>query len=680
MSDAPSPSPLQVTTAEALLAHCRARFLTAIDNAAREIIRHPGWLEILRESAGECFDELSGDRERPGFEQAHGLTASRISLVHEEDLDYSIELINLDQRLRDHCERELAALHMRLKNLLSGTDAVLQEESPVGSESVCRALRALKESERLSAAEALQLLFQLEEPLKRSLCGFYRDLEQELAHAGIESRYRVRQPLNLNKPAESTFQRAPVGAAARKSTSVIQPLTRAVENEVLPHPVDALRLAVLARRESSAGLLGGGGNLDPSLAAALVERVEAWLSERHLSGEGAPVSLGGSEFGALLAPEKAAAVEVMEAIIAHGTADVGLPAAIKQILQQLRLPLLRLALRSTTLLGAERHPALKLVDLIASTGYTLAPDCAGDLPVCRGLSLVVRSLVQAPRLADKDFEAALASAEALLAARRRAAIVRAESYAEDAHRLERREVVLHLASRAIYLLVGHEAGAAARDFVEGFWVHVLAKVAYAYGTESPVWAARVKTANRVLVAAMPNPDEAARRALNAHLPALLKELEEGLAWIRLSEQQIRDGLAPCRELFGALLAGQPIPAPTRRRRPTLPSLGSVAEKPGLRVLKHKQYLAGELPLPPEWTGLEVGDSVAIGLPDGSVMRGFVALLCEARQVLLIADGDSETVLAVTARALAQQLSSPESRRFQPRSLVDEASIAKLLSP
>jgi predicted acylesterase/phospholipase RssA len=42
------------------------------------------------------------------------------------------------------------------------------------------------------------------------------------------------------------------------------------------------------------------------------------------------------------------------------------------------------------------------------------------------------------------------------------------------------------------------------------------------------------------------------------------------------------------------------------------------------VLKHKQYVPASCSLPPAWAALEVGDTVSVGLPDGSVMRGFVA--------------------------------------------------------
>ena len=646
------------TMAAQLLADCRARFLETIQRAAGEAIRHEGWLDQLAQAAGECFDELSGSKERPGFEQMHGLTASHISLVHDDDMDYSVELMNLDQRLRDRCERELAALHLRMRILMAGTDAVLQKESPVGTESVCRALRALKEHEHLSAQEAMVLLKRLEEPLQRHLCVFYRELEHDLAEAGVDSRYRIVAPA-----------RSSLGPGSERAEEVESPRSLAI------HPVDALRLSVLARRDMAPGV----AHLDPTLASALLERIEAWLGERQNYGSGVPQSLGTSELGALLAPAKAAAVEVVETVLTYVAASPSLPATVRMILAQLRVPMLRLALRSETLLAEERHPALRLVDLIANVGRTLPHDCPPELPVCRGLLLVVRPLQRVPRIEDRDFQVALTGAEVLLKSRQKGALARAAAYKDEAERLERREVALLQASRAIYLLIGHRAEAVAREFIEGYWVHVLAKAAYRYGTGSPQWTSRVQTAHRLLVSAMPEPDEVARQHLMAQLPALMRSLEEGLAWIGLAPERIREGLAPCLELHAALIAGRPGPEP-RYRRPAVPVLGPVGERPDFRILRHKQYFAGELSLASEWAELEVGDSVSVGLPDGSTARGFVGLIGPARQLILVADGDSSDVLAVTARALAQQTASPQTQLCRDESIVDEAATDRLINP
>jgi hypothetical protein len=155
-------------------------------------------------------------------------------------------------------------------------------------------------------------------------------------------------------------------------------------------------------------------------------------------------------------------------------------------------------LRSETLLAAERHAALRMVDQIANLGRTVAPDCSPDLPVCRGLLTIVNTLAQAPRISDKDFEAALGAVEALVLSRQRSAVARAAAFKSEVERMERRDVALQHACRALYLVIGHAKPSPVRNFLENYWVHVIAKVAYRHGSDSAEWATRLHTANRLL--------------------------------------------------------------------------------------------------------------------------------------------------------------------------------------
>lgn len=643
----------RATPAGSLLTRSREGFLRALREGASEVIHHPDWLDALTQAAGACFDELVGGRKGAGS-KGPGQSSPPINLVRDDESDYSIALINLDQRLQDFCGRDLSVLHLRMRHQLAEDGVELREESPLGTASVCRALRALKEAERLNPAEALRLLGQLEEPLRRHLCRFYRALE----HSFADEAHARRRP--RDDDAEVYWTDTP---AARASLPI--------------HPVDALRLAVLAQREN---MPAPAASRDPGQGSALIERIEAWLAERQNSGSGVPASLGASELGALLSPSKAAAVEVIETVCTRGAGSPALPPVIRALFNGLRTPLLRLALRSDTLLSLERHPALSLLDRIANIGRTLAPDSPPDLPVCRGLASMVRSLGRLPRPTRRDFEMALAVLDTLLATRQRGAMTRAAAHVEAAARLERREVALHQASRAVYLLVGQAPPSVARNFLERYWVHVLAKAVYLHGPDSPQWAARLLTANRLLASAVEPADADARQRLATELPALARELEEGLAWIALPGPQATAALAACMELHRSLLAGRPVPVPTLRKNSSPPTLGTPAGSPGLRTLKHKHYVAGELPLPPEWAALGVGASVAITLPDGSVSCGFVAHLGPGGQVVLVSDGDRDLVLAITARALAQQAALPGTRILRDESIVDEATTDKLINP
>lgn len=640
-----------------LLARAREGFLKALLEGAGEVIRHRTWQDVLAAAAGACFDELVGGRR--AHKPAEG--GRSINLVRSDESDYSIALINLDRRLQERCGRELAALHLRLRLQLIEGGIQLTEESPLGTATVCRALRVLKEVEKLSPSQALQLLQRLEQPIGDRLSRFYREMEHELADEALAVRGQVTRglfaPIRHGADEEEEWTDTP---AARASLPI--------------DPVDALRLASMAQREAVPAQTGG---VDPGLASALVERIEAWLVERQKFG-GVPAALGASELGALLSPVQAVAVEVVETVCNRAETAPDQPQTIRTLLAGLRVPLLRLALRSQKLLSIDRHPAFRLVDRIANLGRTLPPDCTPELPVCRGLASMVRSLGRLPRPTRRDFELALGVLDTLLSTRQKSAIARAAQHIDTALNMERREVALHQASRAIYLLVGQEPASVARNFLERYWVHVLAKVVYRYGPDSPQWASRLLIANRLLACANPPADEALLRRMLGEFPALIHDLDEGLAWIALPAKQAGSALSSVQALHASLLAGRTPPVPTLRRTTSPPTLKKPEGSQGLLTLKHKQYVTGELSLPPEWAGLKIGDSVAVGLPNGKVMRGYVAHVAPAGQVVLISDGDHDAVMAITARALAQQTESPETRLFHDISLVDEAATDKLL--
>ncbi|MDD3352380.1 DUF1631 family protein [Zoogloea sp.] len=642
---------------------CRAVFLSALRAVLEQEVRHREWIGLLVSAAGARFDQAAG------LLAPEALASPRrhpsVSVIHGADADFSAELLNLERRLGQFCGREQAALQIRLKGLLMDVGGDTAAAAAVSSGIVCHILRDLQEAEGLHPSEALDLLRRLEPALGVGLARFYRDFEHELAlgdKGWLESAPSF--PLAPPVPTAASFPALDWTDSPEALSSL--PIS----------PVEALRLAVLSRRES---LPRSPGSLDPSLAAVLVERIEGWLGERRSHGsEG--VSLVNSELGSLLSPDQAAAVEILEVVSAFALRPAsGLSRPVREVIAGLRVPLLRLALRSEALLQARRHRVLAVIDRLADLGRQLAPDASPDLPVCRALRGVVEGLSQFRRVSDKDIEGACGQIEAILDARLQGALARGKALADQADRLERREVALIEASLEVQRLVAEEPVTLLREFVEGFWVHVLARVAYRRGVDSARWKESVALARQLLEAGRMPVGEAAGAALRKALPALFEGLKQGLLWLGLSESHVREGLRPCRAYLMALLAGEVPPAPLRRPVSGT-SLGPVAGIPDFLFLCHKQHLPQASMPDPEWAEVGIGDPVAVGLPDGQVMRGFVALIGHQHQLILIADGDSPQVLAMTARALAACSRAPGTRVFRPASLVDAATTERLLHP
>ena len=306
-----------------------AGFLQTCATPPARVIRHPAWLDVLTAAAGRRFDELAGGR------KAGGAGADRAGAGPKRIIDRA------DQSrpaAAGFCGRELASLHRRMRRILADGGPELGDESPLGTATVCRALRALKEAEHLSPDEALQPVRQLDLPLRRHLADFYRDLDHALAAGGCApsagSAWRLRRRC---PPTGGPTPWRPAPACDRS--------------------VDALRLAVLGPPRVVAGAVR-----QPRSGARLGALLEAHrgreTGERHRFGTGVLVSLGASELGALLSPQQAAAVEVVErcALLPR---TPSLPAAVRGLFTgcACRCCVWRCAASSATVAGTSSGPA-----------------------------------------------------------------------------------------------------------------------------------------------------------------------------------------------------------------------------------------------------------------------------------------------------------------------------------
>ena len=145
------PDPLNVATGQPqaqtdsffIQRDCRELFqrrLTEIARAAGIVM--PQVLEAWRNALGEGYDELASQAQRAGFEQAAGLTASRITLMGEDDLELEIRIGEITKRLADIGGTALWKAHLRYMTLLRRPE-MDKADNPVGPEAIALGLWAV---------------------------------------------------------------------------------------------------------------------------------------------------------------------------------------------------------------------------------------------------------------------------------------------------------------------------------------------------------------------------------------------------------------------------------------------------------------------------------------------------------------------------------------------------------
>jgi hypothetical protein len=128
----------------AILRDCRALFLKHLGALLQDSQLVSGHaISAIQQGAGAYFDEIVSTERRGNFaEEASGLTASRITLLAEDDLELGIRLDNLTARLLDNAGSSLWKLHLRFVTLLRRPD-LSNSDNPVGPKSICRGLNAM---------------------------------------------------------------------------------------------------------------------------------------------------------------------------------------------------------------------------------------------------------------------------------------------------------------------------------------------------------------------------------------------------------------------------------------------------------------------------------------------------------------------------------------------------------
>lgn len=676
-----------------ILGDCRALYLKELGQLLRESEPVSELASrVFSQAVADYFDEMVSNARRGGFEEADGLTASRISLVHENDLELEIRLGEFSAKLLEKTGGDLWRVYLRFVSLLKRPELKVSD-NPVGPRGIAQGLTQMcfelgeGHDKTLARIERLEVYFANNLPvLYANLNALFDACKVEAAQAGIIT--------------------APDAAHPGKPSA----------EQGISNALAALQQSLIAQTPSSAQTLGPSGGAGGSLySQAMLDRLLARLDELERNS-GLPTAAPGatgatsleslipglfdgsrpltetarrplksSELGVPGAAPEAATIDTLALVFEAIFEMPSLPEAIKSALSSLQIPMLKAAMLDAGFFVNEAHPARLLLDRMARAALGLAGDVSSKHPLCLQI-LNIAARVRSEFASDPGvFERYVAQLDHLIAERDQVIANGVDVWLPLLARMDQRgqgetrcqETIAAFCSRGV------PQGIAA--FLGDYWYKVLLQVWVEHGEESPAWQEHNAVIDSLLWSVQAKTEAEDRKRLSRILPGMLQLLNNGMARLEVPEAVRTEFLDTCFALQTAALRGvaaAPVTSVSMQAEPQpendLLSVANAAPEAGeLRAgeLRLKTIdIPGELPLLSRLRPLptRVGEWLEFRMLDDQIMVGRLCHVSPDSGKLLLCNPEWHFAVALHPAIMERQLREKRALRASATSLFNLA--------
>src|SRR5574343_1739629 len=670
-----------------ILRDCRALYLKQL----RALLQDSALLSshaiaAIQEGAGAYFDEVTASDRRASFaEEVSGLTASRITLLAEDDLALGIRLDNMTAHLFESTGGMLWKLHLRFVTLLRRPE-LPSTDNPVGPKSLCNGLKPMFSAAGASSLdEKLDLLDRIEAFVTQNLPALYAELNAFLDRAGVDAA----QPAIVTSPDSPATAREVSGPVV--SSTALQALQQALAAH-LPTPQGT---AGQGNGSAAAGLLSQSaleqlmfrlealerkGRLGPPVipgGASVAEPMMPALFSENAEPD-TPRIIRSSELGIPKTATEGVAIDtlamIFEAIMDHPE----LPDALKAVVASLQIKLLKVAMKDSTLFTDAAHPARQVIDRMAEAVLGLPRDVPNRHTVCVRLFELAAALRAEPGIDRTTCAATVTDLDNLIASRKTQIAETATAYQPLLDELDQRERVEAQVAAFIERCREARRPEVVARFIEQTWRPVLRQIGHEKGLESPAWLEYISAIDNLIWSLQPKADAEERRLLVHRIPAVVRVLKAGMEKAALPAAEQQTFLDTCFELQTlAMRAGAIPPAPagetlsimTPFPASTKPVAGQIeAGERLLTTLDYPEYV----PSLSRVSGCSVGDSLRFQMADGTPQIAQVCAISASSGRVLLLNPERRLAVAIHPAILSSQMRNGEAAKLSQQSLFERA--------
>lgn len=521
---------------------------------------------------------LSALPSNKGHVQSGGL-----SLVDEHELEESLAIDGLVARAKDRLRNELYALAQRYNLLVDGA-AFDDESQPLGPETISYAFRDVFQGMALKVEIKLIAYKLFEQSVMQSLGEFYHQLNTLLSEAGILPELKLSLP--IRSPGGDTQARSP-GPKANQSPEV--PLNNSPEAmrggssssgdiyQTLQQLMNVRKYgdtstSALAEGLSSGGHSGGGAVGAGMITGSALPTDDLVRGLSLLQHDPLPAESGGAINiaaikGALLGqmkqlgdtrgihPAHDNTIDVIGMIFEFILDEPSIPDVVKTLLNQLQIPIIKVAIVDKKFFTDKSHPARRLLNVLGHAGIGWN-DNVEEVRQRRfqKMEYVVNRVLTEYEQDPSIFASLLDEFSEFLA--------REGLGADTEQVIPRVEQTQEAPSDKLAFelvearLEGAEVPEVLRDFMRNIWRNVLQHALEQEGHDGEAWRRCEKTVDDLIWSVEPKATADDRRRMMILLPRLLDALREGMTLIGRSQQEMDAAIDALEPMHMACLRGE----------------------------------------------------------------------------------------------------------------------------
>lgn len=675
-----------------LLSDTRALFLKHLGALLQDsgLLSAPA-IQAIQDGAAAYFDEMASTSRRGTFaEEVDGLTASRITLVGEEDLELGIRLDDMSARLFESTGGSLWRTHLRFVTLLKRPD-LPKSANPVGPKGIAQGLTAMFAAAGAFAIDnKLELLDRIEASLLEGLPALYAEINDFMDRKGIDAA----QPTIIGSQDSPTTPDAGPGVRENALLALQQSLLARVpglaDSPQMPVSGGAaaslLNQATLERLVLRLDELDRQGAFDQKFAPArTAEGMIPALFTPDGDFLGQPKVLKSAQLGIPTTAGESLAIDTLAMIFESIFANPALPDTLKAVISSLQITLLKVAMKDSTLFANEQHPARLVIDRMGQAVLGLPSDVSARHPMCARLFEIATRLRSENTSDMAAFEKAGAQLNTLLAERGATIVEATKPYLPLIEQLERCDDAASQVRPAIEKFIATNPPKVIRNFIEQSGSRLLQAVWLDHGEQSSEWQESLALIDDLLWTIQPKADSDERKTLARRLPDILKRLRAGMKRVGLSPEAESAFLDECFELQTRALRA--LPAAVVSDDPSagfFPSgIFAPASAPISGELRVGEAVLATLdfaefqPAPARHLPCKEGDWLEFLMPGGEKRVARVCHISPTSQRMLLINPDSALAMAVHPAILDRQLRDGEAHISSASSLFETAASAAL---